>query len=80
MAHINNAVLEQILVCAFRYALGRATLVTLEARIWLETWWHILKPHTRKQIQDEIREAIEKGKAGEPMDVEAWKEILNFTV
>ena len=67
---------ENILVFAFRYALGRkSTAPGIVADVLIERW-NDLKPHTQIQVQREIGSAIAMGNAGQPCDVETWKQVL----
>ena len=67
---------ENILVFAFRYALGRrSTAPGIVADVLIERW-NDLKPHTQIQVQREISSAIDMGEAGQPCDVETWKQVL----
>ena len=63
---------EDILLYAFRYALGRRSyavgLVALEMRMRAKDMWRF-----RKQIVSEIEYAIMHDLAGDPCDVEEWK-------
>lgn len=67
---------EDILFCAFRYALGRMThaVSTVAEEIIL----HAPKIHrnTRDMMAKEIREALAKNQAGMDMDRKQWEAVL----
>ena len=67
---------ETILVFAFRYALGRRSTAPGFVADVLTKRWSDLQPHSRLQVHDEIKTAIAMGNAGQPCDVETWKQVL----
>lgn len=67
-----------ILVSAFRYALGRRTFMPSVVVGELIRNWDNLSHSDRKQIQDDIRWAIERDMAGMDCDVREWKKILEM--
>lgn len=67
---------EEMVMYAFRYALGRNTYAVSTVSDYLIQFWHRFKPHTREQIIKEIEEAIERNEAGMSYDVVRWKSIL----
>lgn len=67
---------ETILVFAFRYALGRKSTAPGFVADVLTKRWSDLQPHSRLQVQREISSAIDMGEAGQPCDVETWKQVL----
>ena len=71
---------ENMMMWAFRYALGRMTGAVDDVCMHLKNNWKDLEPFTQNQIQDEIRTAIERGQAGHQCDVENWEEILKLQV
>ena len=69
---------KEILIFAFRYALGRkSTAVPIVAEN-LKRNWNKLSEFDKKQIKNEIKSAIKQNKAGMKMDVQIWTEILNL--
>lgn len=75
-----NSTDENILVFAFRYALGRKTTAPgIVADVLIERW-NDLKSHTQIQVQREIGSAMAMGEAGDPCDVETWRKILTLPV
>jgi len=67
---------ENIIMYAFRYALGRKTYSVSEVSELLINNWHRFKSHTKEQIIREIETAIERNEAGMECDVNAWKSVL----
>ena len=67
---------EDMVVYAFRYALGRMTYSVGTVSDYLIENWHRFGNFTREQIIIDIKEAIEKGEAGMQMDVDIWKRVL----
>lgn len=71
---------DEIIFMAFRYALGRMTYVVGDMVQFLIENWHTINEDYKKLIQDEIKEAIEKDRAGMQMDVEQWQRILQLDI
>lgn len=69
---------QNITFYAFRYALGRKTYVVSEVVAYLNNNWFKLDSVIRKQIQNEIKEAIEKDEAGMEVDKKDWKKVLEW--
>ena len=69
-----------ILISAFRYALGRSTYMPSVIVGELIRNWDALSSIDRKQIQDDIRWAVERDMAGMDCDVREWKKILEMEV
>ena len=67
---------EEMIMYAFRYALGRKTYAVSTVTDYLIHFWHRFKLHTREQIVKEIEEAIEKNQAGMDCDIVRWKAVL----
>ena len=66
-----------VLICAFRYALGRRSYITGTIVDAVMEAWDELSIHDRLLIKHEIKEAIKAGTAGDNIDVRLWREILN---
>lgn len=66
-----------LVLCAFRYCLGRRTYIVSTCVDFLFDYWTELDKNTQKLITDEIREALEKGQAGDECDVERWQLLLD---
>ncbi len=67
---------ENIIMYAFRYALGRMTYAVAEVSDLLIENWHRLKTHTKERIVEEIETAIERKEAGMKCDIDRWKAVL----
>ncbi len=80
MGSITTHLLSNLLLCSFRYALGRRTYITSDCAAWLTQWWHILPRQWQEQIHDDIRQAIERNAAGHACDIEQWKRVLALPI
>ena len=69
---------RDILICAFRYALGRCTYITHTVAEAIKHAWPQLSAHDRELYQREIRQAIEMDRAGHSCDVASWESILKL--
>jgi len=67
---------EDVIVYAFRYALGRVTFASMVMAETLTAVWPELPVKTRSLIRREIIDAISAGRAGQSCDVESWREVL----
>jgi len=66
-----------LLLCSFRYALGRQTsIVSVIVKYLLEDW-NGLDEWVREQIKRDIRNAIERNEIGMDCDRDEWNKILN---
>lgn len=75
-----HSINENILVFAFRYALGRKTTAPgIVADVLIERW-NDLKPHTQIQVQREIGSAMAMGEAGGSLDLDTWQAVLALPV
>jgi hypothetical protein len=77
---IPEQTLAHLLLCSFRYSLGRKTYITGMCREWLETYWKHMPNQYREQIRDDIRHAIEHDLAGHACDVSEWKRVLDLPI
>ena len=69
---------QQILFCAFRYALGRQTYVVSDVSDTIIHQWDNLITKYQRLIQVEIKEAIADNRAGHQMDIDSWSRILEL--
>ena len=69
---------ENMIMWAFRYALGRRTGAVTDVCDFLKANWKDLQNFTKLQIQKEIDQAIKMDVAGDSCDIESWKEILEL--
>lgn len=67
---------DNLAFCAFRYALGRQTYIVGVIVETLLDYMDRLGDHPRALMETEIREAIEKGRAGDECDVAEWRKVL----
>lgn len=73
------AVSENIVMYAFRYALGRRTGAVLDVVEMLRQHWSELERFTQDQIRHEIEVAISTDCAGAECDVNNWQALLEDT-
>jgi len=67
-----------LLLCSFRYALGRQTsIVSVIVKYLLEDW-HELEYWVQEQIKKDIQSAIDRNEIGMDMDRVEWDKILNI--
>ena len=76
----NLKVSENMVMWAFRYALGRRTGAVTDVIYILKMLWDKLSKFTKSQIHREIIHAIEMGTAGANCDIEQWEELLKLSV
>lgn len=69
-----------MLLCAFRYSLGRRTYITSTCVEWLEKWWDCLPEGYQRQVHGDIKDAIKRGRAGDKCDIESWQKVLEFQI
>lgn len=77
MTEVPDRILEQFMVCAFRYALERRTGLLTEILEDIEPYWNALKPMFKEQIRGDIKRKIERDDIGK-YDMEACKRILGL--
>lgn len=75
MTEIPNCILEQFMVCAFRYALERRSCVLTEMLERIEPYWGALNNTFQDQIKDDIRRKIGTGRI-DKHDMASCKRIL----
>ena len=69
---------ELILICAFRYALGRQSYIVGCVVDDIISNWQKLSDHTKKLIRSEIKDAIQQKSIGMEMDLKEWERILQL--
>ena len=69
---------EHTLIFAFRYALGRMSTAPSIVVDDLQRNWNQLSDFTKKQIKEEILEAIKLKRAGMDCDIAEWQKILEM--
>lgn len=75
-----TADLADLLICAFRYALGRRTYITSTMSELLHKQWGALPTPWQQLVQREIMEALESGCAGDACDEQSWRTVLALPV
>ncbi len=75
---IEDEQLASILLCAFRYSLGRTTYITGDCADWLRRYWSIMPASWQKQIHSDITQALASGRAGHKCDEDAWRTVLQL--
>lgn len=71
---------ENIIMWAFRYALGRRTGAVESVIRCLFDNWKIITENTRNQIIDEIKIAIDRDEAGSQCDINNWQRVKDFNL
>jgi len=69
---------DDLILCAFRYCLGRMSYSVSSMAEYLEAHWDELNPHIQKLIIEEIKWAIERGAAGMACDIAQWESLVTF--
>jgi len=67
-----------VLICAFRYALGRMTYVPGVIAEEVKKQWLNLNSGDRELIKREVKEAIDHKAAGMDCDVRTWQQFLEL--
>lgn len=67
---------EEILHCAFRYALGRSTYVTCTMADAIIHAWPSLSARMRNVILREIQDADDRNQIGMDMDRRQWMRVV----
>lgn len=69
---------QVMLICWFRYSLGRRTYMPSYCCKYLKKHWDVLPTNYKHQIHNDINHAIEHETAGADCDIATWKELLNL--
>jgi hypothetical protein len=64
--------LETLIVCSFRYSLGRMTYVPSEVQRVARANARVLSTTVLKQFIGDIDSAFQTGRLGDPCDVRGW--------
>ena len=67
---------DDLIVCAFRYCLGRSTYVVSEMCDHLLEHWAEICPQYQELIKKEIKDAIERGNCGMDIDCICWSSLV----
>jgi hypothetical protein len=73
---------EAMLLCAFRYCLGRMTYVVADCNRWIRDRWDRLSPGMRGVILSDLREALDRDAEGSrsigmDMDRMIWRRLFD---
>lgn len=82
---------EGMVICAFRYCLGRRTYVVRDCAMWLMAGWDDLSERTRGVIERDLTDAIENDerdrlmapddsfyRLGDDCDRKEWLDLQRF--
>lgn len=72
---LNHSEAQALIICSFRYALGRRSYVVSEICEIIKNKIGYLDYETVKLIYWEIQDAINAGNAGDQMDVVEWEKL-----
>lgn len=75
--HTMIPVREEILFCAFRYAIGRKTYIVWLVADSIKRSWKFLSDNFKNELSAEISQALNDEKAGDDCDQTCWRELLN---
>ena len=70
--NLSEPELETLLVCSFRYALGRRTYIVSDVCGIINRNLGLLQQHTKQQMVRDISDAIRRGRAGDVCDEQQW--------
>lgn len=77
---LSNIDKEIMLICAFRYALGRRSYIVGTISRILKTNWENFPKERKQFFKSEIREAIAHNDIGDEfIDKPTWEEILRLS-
>jgi len=69
---------DDLLICAFRYCLGRMSYIVEDMANHIESEWDDICPEFQRLIERETRYALNMNVAGMQMDRESWEKLLEF--
>ena len=67
---------DGLIVCAFRYCLGRCSYVVSEMCDHLRDHWDEICPAYQDLIRKEIADAIQRDACGMDMDCKEWSQLI----
>lgn len=73
---MNGKDLETLILCSFRYSLGRKTYITSEIASLIIKYEDKLKPWIKERICHEIAYSLKINQIGMNMDKEEWMKLL----
>lgn len=65
-----------LVLCAFRYCLGRRTYIVSTCVDFLLANWDQLDNNTKTLILGETVDALDKGNAGDQCDIDCWNKLV----
>ena len=77
MIEVRNDEFGDLMVCAFRYALGRKSYITSAIADLILKYYLLLDDNDCEVIKRDIKRAFETNNYGMEMDKEVWQEVLN---
>lgn len=78
LMHVDEKDLQILLVCSFRYALGRRTYMPSLVSEIIQEHVGALSKSDKIQILEDIRKAKATKTAGDSCDVETWSNLEKF--
>jgi len=69
-----------VLMCAFRYALGRRTYIVSFIVNEIISNWDELPTYMQQTIHKEINEAIKYDTIGDKCDLQSWRTVLTLNI
>ena len=69
-----------VLMCAFRYALGRRTYIVSFVVNEIISNWNELPIYMRQLVHNEINEAIKYDTIGDECDLQSWRTVLALDI
>lgn len=67
---------DDLIICAFRYSLGRCSYVVSEMIDHILEHWDEICPAYQRLIKSEIKYALERDNCGMNQDCESWSNCL----
>jgi hypothetical protein len=67
-----------LLICSFRYALGRSTYISFEISELVKKYHHLLSDHEKTQIIKDIESASLHKRIGQACDKLVWLDLAEF--
>lgn len=71
---------DMLIVCSFRYCLGRGSYMVWRFVSFLQDHWDELLPTTHKIIHKEIKEALDEERLDDWSNAPLWMKILELKV
>lgn len=68
---------QDLIICAFRYCLGRRTYIVKDMCCYLRDNWGLLTANSKNLIIGETVDAVKRGLCGMQMDCQEWINLLH---